>query len=225
MHRTLRPAFSFSLVLVLALVPTAPVLATPQSTTTVIEAPNQFGLRDSMPLRIQVTNDNGPDSPTGTVTLKDEDGRDLGVFRLQPTNRGGYSWAIVPWSTETLGLHKLRAIYNPGAQVFSPSSSTLAGIFIESSTPTVVLRMPDRFVVDTPANLTALVNQPTAGGSAVLQVNNFQVYNSTQVNFAGEVPFPWTPTRSTHYTFAINYTSSSGSHWGTVRQSVFATRK
>ena len=195
------------------------------STSTVIEAPNQFGINTAMPLRIQVTNVGGASAPTGTVTLQDDLGRALTTVPLQPTNNGGYSWAIINWSTERFGLNQLRAVYNPASSSFAASQSTLAGIFILETTPLVVIRMPDRFVVGTQAYLTALVNPASGGGSAVLQVNNRQVYNSTPVSQTGEISFPWTPTASTQYTFVIDYTNRDGTDSAQMRQSVFAFQR
>lgn len=206
-------------------VPATGAHASAITTSTVIEAPNQFGINSAMPLRIQVTNVAGASAPMGTVTLQDNLGRALTTVPLQPTNNGGYSWAIINWSSERFGLNQLRAVYNPGSSSFAASQSTLAGIFILESTPLVVIRMPDRFVVGTQANLTALVNPASGGGSAVLQVNNRQVYNSTPVNQNGEISFPWTPTASTQYTFVIDYTNRDGTAGAQMRQSVFAFQR
>lgn len=204
-------------------VPATGAQASTITTSTVIEAPNQFGINSAMPLRIQVTNVGGTSAPTGTVTLQDNLGRVLTTVPLQPTNNGGYSWATINWWSERFGLNQLRAVYNPGSNSFAASQSTLAGIFILETTPLVVLRMPDRFVVGTQANLTALVNPASGGGSAVLQVNNRQVYNSTTVNPAGEISFPWTPTASTQYTFVVDYTNRDGTAGAQMRQSMFAS--
>lgn len=220
----MRRSFGFGLVLALlvALIPFAGANAATTSTTTVIEAPNRFGVNAPMPVRIQVTNDEGASAPTGTVTLQDNVGRVIATAPLQPTDNGGYSWAFIDWWSDRLGFNQLRAVYTPSGTTFAASQSTLAGIFIQEATPTVVLRMPDRFVVGTPANLTALINQPVPNGSAALQVNNRSVYGSTQVNAANEVPFTWTPTASTQYTFLIQFTNATASNWGQVEQSMFA---
>lgn len=220
----MRRIFGLSLILALlvTLVPTVGATAATTSTTTVLEAPNRYGLDAPMPLRVQVTNNEGASAPTGTVTLRDNAGRFVASAPLVPTNNGGYSWAIINWWSETLGLNQLRAIYNPSGTTFAASQSTLAGIFIQESTPTAVLRMPDRFVVGTPANLTALINQPVPNGTASLQVNNRSVYGSTQVNAANEVPFTWTPTASTQYTFLLEFTNATAGNWGVAQQAVFA---
>ena len=220
----MRRTFGLSLILALlvALVPAVGASAATTSTTTVLEAPNRYGVNDPMPLRVQVTNDEGASAPTGTVTLRDNAGRFVASAPLVPTNNGGYSWAIISWWSETLGLNQLRAVYNPTGTTFAASQSTLAGIFIQETTPTAVLRMPDRFVVGTQANLTALINQPVPNGTASLEINNRSAYGSTQVNAANEVPFPWTPTASTQYTFVVEFTNATASNWGRVQQSMFA---
>lgn len=208
--------------LLLSLVPAVAAQANTTATTTVLEAPNQFGVNSAMPLRIQVTNTSGAAAPTGTVTLQDSQARTLITVPLTPTTNGGFSWAIINWWSQQLGFNQLRAVYNPGASGFAASQSTYAGIFILESTPLAVLRMPDRFVVGTPANLTTLVNPGNGGGSAVLQVNNQQVANSTPINAAGQVPFVWTPTSSTNYTFVIDYSNAGGTDGRQIRQSMFA---
>lgn len=219
----MRRIFGLSLVLALfmALVPAVGAQANSASTTTVIEAPNQFGLNASMPLRIQVTNNSGAEAPTGSVTLQDGLGRSQITVALTPTNNGGYSYAFINWSTQQLGLNSLRAVYRPNTSDFNPSQSTFAGTYVFEETPLAVLRMPDRFVVGTQANLTVLINPAKGGGSATFNVNNVQVRPSTP-NVTGEIAFPWTPDRSTQYTFVINYSNRNGSAARQVRQPTFA---
>jgi len=211
----------FILALLIALIPSVGANAATISTTTVLEAPNQFGVNAAMPLRIQVTNNEGAAAPTGTVTLQDNLNRVIATVPLQPTDNGGYSWAYIDWWSNQLGLKQLRAVYTPDNTSFAASQSTLAGVLILEATPTVVLRMPDRFVVGTQANLTALINQSVPNGTASLQANNRSLYGSTPVNFANEVPFPWTPTISTQYTFLVEFTNATGSNWGQKQQAVF----
>jgi len=220
MRRTI--GLGFVLALLIALIPSVGANANTISTTTVLEAPNRFGVNAPMPLRIQVTNDEGAAAPTGTVTLQDNVGRFIASATLQPTDNGGYSWAFIDWWSNQLGLKQLRAVFTPSGASFAASQSTLAGVFILEATPTVALRMPDRFVVGTQANLTALINQPVPNGTASLQANNRSVFGSTRVNAASEVPFPWTPTTSTQYTFIVEFTNATASNWGSVEQAVFA---
>jgi len=220
MRRTI--GLGFVLALLIALIPSVGANAATISTTTVLEAPNQFGVNAPMPLRIQVTNDEGATAPTGTVTLQDNLNRVIATVPLRPTDDGGYSWAYIDWWSNQLGLKQLRAVYTPTDASFAASQSTLAGVLILEATPTVVLRMPDRFVVGTQANLTALINQPVPNGTASLEVNNRSAYGSIAVNFANEVPFPWTPTTSTQYTFVVEFTNATGSNWGQMQQAVFA---
>ena len=214
--------FGIAVALLVALIPSVGVSAATTSTTTVIEAPNQYGINAPMPLRIQVTNNQGGAAPTGTVTLRDNVGRFIATTSLVTTDNGGYSWANISWWSERLGLSQLRAVYTPTGGTFAPSQSSFAGILILESTPTAVLRMPDRFVVNTPANITALINQPVPNGTASLQVNNRSVYGSTPVNAANQVPFRRTPTTSTQYTFLLQFTNATGSAWGQMEQAVFA---
>ena len=214
--------FGLAIALLVAFIPSTGANAATTSTTTVIEAPNQYGIHAPMPLRIQVTNDQGAAAPTGTVTLRDDTGRFIATTSLVTTDNGGYSWANISWWSERLGLNQLRAVYTPNGDNFAASQSTLAGILILRSTPTAVLRMPDRFVVGTPTNITALINQPVPNGTASLQVNNRSVYGSTPVNAANQVPFRWTQTTSTQYTFLLQFTNATGSAWGQMEQAVFA---
>ena len=214
--------FGIAVALLVALIPSVGVSAATTSTTTVIEAPNQYGIHAPMPLRIQVTNDQGAAAPTGTLTLRDNVGRFIADAPLITSDNGGYSWAIISWWSEQLGLNELRAVYTPTGDDFAASQSSLAGILILHATPTAVLRMPDRFVVNTPANITALISQPVPNGTASLQVNNRSVYGSTQVNAANEVPFRWTPTASTQFTFLLQFTNATASAWGQMEQAVFA---
>lgn len=218
MNRVLALVLAF----LIALIPTTSATAAPASTTTVIEAPNQYGVNDPMPLRIQVSNNDGASAPVGTVTIETNLGQTVATVPLVPTDNGGYSWAIFSWWSTQLGLRQLRAVYNPSDGNFAASQSTLAGTLILESTPVVVLRMPDRFVVGTQANLTALINQPVPNGTASLAVNNGSAYGSTPVNAANEVPFPWTPTTSTQYTFLVEFTNATATNWGSMRQSMFA---
>ena len=219
----MRRTFGLGLILALliALVPAVGANAATSPTTTVIEAPNQFGVDTAMPLRIQVTNNAGAAAPTGSVTLQDGLGRSQITVALTPTNNGGYSYALIGWATQQLGLNSLRAIYTPNNSEFAASRSTFAGTYIFETTPLAVLRMPDRFVVGTQANLAVLINPANGGGSATFNVNNLQVYPSTP-NVTGEILFPWTPDRSTQYTFEINYSNRSGNAARQIRQPTFA---
>lgn len=219
MRRTL--GLGLILAILIAFVPAVGANAATSSTTTIIEVPNEFGVNASMPLRIQVTNDQGAAAPTGSVTLQDQLGRSLITVALTPTDSGGYSYAFINWSTQQLGLSKLRAVYTANSPEFTGSQSTFAGTFIFPETPLAVLRMPDRFVVGTEANLTVLINPANGGGSATFNVNNVQVRPSTP-NVTGEILFPWTPERSTQYTFVINYSNSNGTAARQVRQPTFA---
>jgi len=219
MRRTL--GLSLILAMLIALTPTVGANAAGSPTTTVIEAPNQFGLDDAMPLRIQVTNNVGAAAPTGSVTLEDGLGRTQITVGLTPTNNGGYSYALIGWEAQQLGLNSLRAFYTPNSPEFAGSSSTFAGTFIFEETPLAVLRMPDRFVVGTQANLAVLINPADGGGSATFNVNNEQVRPSTP-NVNGEILFPWTPERSIQYTFVINYSNTDGNAARQVRQPTFA---
>ena len=87
--------FGIAVALLVALIPSVGVSAATTSTTTVIEAPNQYGINAPMPLRIQVTNNRGGAAPTGTVTLRDNVGRFIADAPLITTDNGGYSWAII----------------------------------------------------------------------------------------------------------------------------------
>jgi hypothetical protein len=207
--------------LVFAFLPASIAHAAPTATVTMVEAPNQFGVNAVMPLRIQVTAVSGSDAPTGSVTLFNNAGQQLQRIPLRPAIGGGLSSVIVNWWTFDLGLNKLRAVYTPDNANFTASQSTFAGIFITESTPLAVLRMPDRFVVGTQANLTVLINPANGGGSATFNVNNRQVRPSTPNN-QGQIAFPWTPETSTQYTFVINYTNRDGTDARQIRQPTFA---
>jgi hypothetical protein len=207
--------------LLVAFVPAVSAQADTASTTTVIEAPNQFGVNAVMPLRIQVTNNAGAAAPTGSIALQDSLGRTITTTALRTTDNGGFSFAIINWATQQTGLQKLRAVYTPNSASFAPSQSTYAGTLVLQATPLAVLRMPDRFVVGTQANLTVLINPANGGGSATFNVNNVQVRPSTP-NVNGEIAFPWTPERSTQFTFVINYSNGAGTNSLQVRQPTFA---
>lgn len=206
--------------LLVAFLPATAAQAAPTSTTTVVEAPNQFGINDSMPIRVQVTSNSGTAAPTGSVSLYSNTGTRLATSALT-TSTSGYSSAIMNIWYQSLGLQKLRAVYTPSSADFAGSESTYAGTMILSSTPLAVLRMPDRFVVGTQANLTALISPAGVGGSATFNANNRQYFASTP-NVNGQINFPWTPTTSTQYTFVINYTNEAGDASMQVRQPTFA---
>lgn len=214
-------SFGTLLAFAFALIPIGGAQASGTSTTTVIEAPNQFGVDAPMPLRIQVTNDAGAAAPSGSVTLQDGLGRPQITVGLTPTDNGGYSYALIGWATQQLGLNNFRAVYTPNTADFAASSSTFAGTYIFAETPLAVLRMPDRFVVGTQANLAVLINPADGGGSATFNVNNVQVQPSTP-NLNGQVLFPWTPERSTQYTFVINYSNRDGNAARQITQPTFA---
>lgn len=214
--------FALAVVLVASLLPFGVASASPLSTTTVLEAPNTYGINAVMPLRIQVTNNDGSAAPTGEITLSTDLGEEVTTVPLTPTDNGGYSWAIVNWWTPQLGVTKLRASYTPSNADFAQSSSTFSQILMLEQNPLAVVRMPDRFVVGTNANLTLLVNPKNGGGSATLNVNNQQIHPSTPVTFTGQVDMPWTPTDSIPYVITINYTNRDQDNAAQVRQSVFA---
>lgn len=214
--------FVFSVMLMSSLLPIGVASASPLATTTVLEAPNTYGINAVMPLRIQVTNNDGSSAPTGAVTLATNSGEKVTTVQLTPTDNGGYSWAIINWWTPLMGVNKLRATYTPNSSNFSPSASTFAQILITEENPLAVVRLPDRFVEGTQANVTLLVNPKNGGGSATLNVNNRQIYASTPVTFTGQVDMPWTPTESIPYVITINYTNRDRNNAAQVRQSVFA---
>ena len=207
--------------LFMALVPTVGASATTVSTTTVLEAPNQFGSGSNMPIRVQVTANSGGAAPTGDVTIYNSFGAYVNTYNLTPTNNGGYSWAEFIWSSSTPGRNGLKAVFSPNVSGFASSASTFAGIQILAETPLTVLQMPDRFVVGTQANLALIITPATGGGAATFNVNNVQVYPSTP-NQTGKILFPWTPTSSTQYTFVINYTNRNGTAARQLRQSILA---
>lgn len=220
MRNTLK--FIASFVLTIALLPLGVAHASPLATTTVLEAPNTYGINAVMPLRIQVTNNDGSTAPTGTVRLATDSGEVVSTVQLTPTDNGGYSWAIVNWWTPRMGVTKLRATYTPDSSAFLPSASTFSQILMTEENPLAVVRMPDRFVVGTQANLTLLVNPKNGGGSATLNMNNRQIYASTPVTFTGQVDMLWTPTESKPYVITINYTNRDRNNAAQVRQSIFA---
>ena len=188
--------FGSLLALVFALIPSVGAQAADTSTTTVIEAPNQFGVDSNMQVRVQVTADAGAAAPTGAVTIYNSFGAYVNQYTLTPTDNGGYSWAQFTWSSPTLGRNGLKAVYTPNSAAFGASQSTFAGIQIFQDTPLAVLRMPDRFVVGTQANLQLIITPSTNAGSSTFNVNNVQVFTSTP-NKTGAIDFPWTPTQPT----------------------------
>lgn len=219
----MRRTFGLSLVIALlvAFVPTVGASAATVSTTTVLEAPNQFGLGSNMPIRVQVTANSGAAAPTGNVTIYNAFGAYVNTYTLTPTNDGGYSWAEFIWSSSTLGRNGLKAVFSPNSSDFAPSASTFAGIQILRETPLTVLQMPDRFVVGTPANLTLIITPWNGGGAATFNVNNVQMFPSTP-NRTGQIEFPWTPTQEINYTFVINYTNTAGDASESLRQAIHA---
>ena len=219
----MRKTFGLGLItaLVLSLVPVSGAHAAPTSTTTVIEAPNQWGVDSNMTIRVQVTADSGAPAPTGTVTIYDNFGAYVNQYSLTSTDNGGYSWAQFLWSANTLGRNGLKAVYTSNSPDFSSSQSTFAGIQVMSETPLTVLRMPDRFVVGTQANLVLVITPANGGGSATFSANNKQIYASTR-NINGQIAFPWTPTQPIPYTFVSNYSNAAGNAANQVRQSMLA---
>lgn len=219
----MRKTFGFGLLtaLVLSLAPITSAHAAPISTTTVIEAPNQWGVDSNMTIRVQVTADSGSSAPTGTLKIYDNFGAYVNQYSLTPTNNGGYSWAQFLWSASSLGRNGLKAVYTSNSSDFTSSQSTFAGIQVIPETPLTVLRMPDRFVVGTQANLVLVITPPNGGGSATFSANNRQIYASTR-NVNGQIAFPWTPTQPIPYTFVSNYSNSAGNAANQVRQSMLA---
>lgn len=219
----MRRTFGLSLIvaLLVALVPAVGATAATVSTTTVLEAPNQFGSGANMPIRVQVTSDSGAAAPTGNVTIYNSFGAYVNTYTVTPTNNGSYSWVEFTWSSSTIGRNGLKAVFSPNTSDFATSASTFAGIQILRETPLTVLRMPDRFVVGTQANLTLIVTPANGGGSATFNVNNVQVYPSTP-NRTGQINFPWTPTDEINYTFVSNYSNSAGNAAQSLRQAVHA---
>ena len=210
-----------SIAVALAIVPTTSAHAAATSTTTIIEAPNQFGANSNMQIRVQVTADSGATAPTGNVTIYNSFGASVATYNLTATDNGGYSWATFTWSSPTLGRNGLKAVYSPATSDFAPSQSTYAGIQILTSTPLAVLQMPDRFVVGTQANLVLIITPGTGGGTATFNVNNDQVYASTPLT-NGKILFPWTPAEPIPYVFVSNYSNAAGNASQQVRQSMLA---
>ena len=204
-----------------AIVPATNAHAAVTSTTTVIEAPNQFGVESNMQIRVQVTADSGATAPTGNVTIYNNLGAHVASYSLTATDNGGYSWATFTWSSPTLGRNTLKAVYSPDTKDFVPSQSTYAGIQILTSTPLAVLRMPDRFVVGTQANLVLVITPGTGGGTATFNVNNDQIYASTPLT-NGQIAFPWTPAEPIPYVFVSNYSNAAGNASQQMRQSMLA---
>jgi len=219
----MRRAFGFAVItaLALAVFPVSASHAASTSTTTVLEAPNQFGVNSNMPVRVQVTSDNGAAAPTGTVSIYNSFGAFVQTLTLTPTDNGGYSWVEFTWAASVLGRNGLRAVYNSNSTDFASSASSYAGIQILTETPLTVLRMPGRFVVDAPATLTLIITPANGGGSATFNVNNVQYYASTP-NRTGSIAFTWTPTESIPYTFVSNYSNAAGNASESLKQSVFA---
>ena len=205
----------------LAILPASVSQAATVQTTTVLEAPNQFGVNSNMPVRVQVTSDSGAAAPTGTVSIYNSFGAFVQTLTLTPTDNGGYSWAEFTWAASALGRNGLRAVFNSNSADFSSSASGYAGIQIFQTTPLTVLKMPDRFIVGTPATLTLIVTPANGGGAATFNVNNVQYYASTP-NTTGNITFTWTPTESIPYTFVSNYSNAAGNASESLRQSVFA---
>ena len=205
----------------LAIIPTTNAHAAATSTTTVIEAPNQFGAESNMQIRVQVTADSGAAAPTGNVTIYNNFGAYVATYNLTATDNGGYSWVTFNWSSTTLGRNGLKAVYSPYTNDFVPSQSTYAGIQILTSTPLAVLRMPDRFVVGTQANLVLVITPGTGGGTATFNVNNDQIYASTPLT-NGQIAFPWTPAEPIPYVFVSNYSNAAGNASQQMRQSMLA---
>ena len=201
------------------LIPVTSAQAATTSTTTVIEAPNQFGVDSNMPIRVQVTADQGAAAPTGVVRIYDSSGAYVDRFPLTPTDLGRYSWVEFTWSSSSLGRTGLKAVFDSDSTNFTFSQSTYAGIQILQNTPLSVLRMPDRFVVGDQANLLLIITPGNQGGSATFNVNNVQIYPSTR-NTSGQIPFPWTPTEPIIYTFVSNYSNATGTAGQQMRQSV-----
>ena len=209
------------LAMAFAIVPTTSAHAAPTSTTTVVEAPNQFGADSNMQIRVQVTADSGAAAPTGNVTIYNNFGAYVATYTLTATDNGGYSWVNFTWSSPTVGRNGLKAVYSPNSVDFAPSQSTYAGIQILTSTPLAVLRMPDRFVVGTQANLVLIITPGTGGGTATFNVNNVQIYPSTP-NSNGQIAFPWTPAEPIPYVFVSNYSNTAGNASQQMRQSMLA---
>ena len=219
----MRRTFSLALLasLFLSILAMAPSSAAMTSTTTVIQAPNQFGVDSNMPIRVQVTSDEGAAAPTGNISLYNSFGAFVATLPLTPTDNGRYSWVETTWSANTLGRNGLKAVYISDSADFESSQSTFAGIQIFTQTPLAVLKMPDRFVVGVQADLVLIITPANGGGSATFSANNSLIYPSTP-NRTGQISFPWTPTESIPYTLVSNYTNAAGNASHQMRQAIFA---
>lgn len=174
--------------------------------------PAQVAANAATSVRVLVMALGGPITPSGTITLKDQNGNTVGTGSLGPSSTAGTAVADVGWtpSSRTTGL---TATYTPTNGTWSGSTSGIARPSI-GSTPTITMRMPEDLFSTVPVTLTAISSSGTpAGGVAFsLNIDGFPYYpmgGSKGINTGPQgVDFSWTPGTTGYQTVQLSYASN-----------------
>ena len=175
--------------------------------------PAQVAANSATSVRVLVMALAGPITPSGTITLKDQNGNTVGTGTLGPSAVAGTAVADVGW-TPASGTTALTATYTPTNGTWSASMSGIARPSIGGS-PTVTMRMPEDLFSTVPVTLTAITSTGTpAGGVAFsLNIDGFVYYpmgGSKGINTGPQgVDFSWTPGSTGYQTVQLSYASNN----------------
>lgn len=174
--------------------------------------PAQVAANTATSVRVEVLALAGPITPSGTITLKDQNGNTVGTGTLGPSSTAGTAVADVGWTPST-GTTALTATYTPTNGTWSGSMSGIARPSIGGA-PTVTMRMPEDLYSTVPVTLTAISSSGTpAGGVAFsLNIDGFLYYpmgGSKGINTGPQgVDFTWTPGSTGFQTVQLSYASN-----------------
>lgn len=191
----------------------APVSVTAMPTEVDLLVPAHVAANTATSVRVLVESLGGPITPSGTITLKDQNGNTIGTGTLGPSSRGGLATADVGW-TPSSATTSLTATFTPANGNWSTSVSGPARPSIDAA-PTVTMRMPEDLYSGVPVTLTALSSSGTpAGGVAFsLNIDGFVYYpmgGSQGINTGPQgVDFVWTPGSTGIQTVQLSYASNN----------------
>lgn len=193
------------------------ITVAPMTTVTNALVPNlvQSGVVNNITVAVSALD--GVVSPTGTVTLRNQNQNVIGTGTLVPGN-GATSSVNIQW-TPTIG-DTVTPSYTPASTAFVASTGDTAQPAYTSSVATVALRFPPVMYVGTPTILGAQTGTGVTAGSASFFFDGVGIIGSTPTDSTGGVAAQWTPTASGVHTIRTEFTSNDGRYGGTSSQVV-----
>jgi hypothetical protein len=175
--------------------------------------PAQVAAATATSVRVLVKALAGPITPSGTITLEDQNGNAVGTAAVGPSATAGVAVANVGW-TPSSGTTSLTASFTPASSDWSASTSGISRPSIGGA-PTVTMRMPQDLYSGVPVTLTAISSSGTAAGGVAfsLNIDGFIYYpmgGSKGINTGPEgVDFAWTPSQIGYQNVQLAYNSAN----------------